>query len=168
MVLCVDIFVQYVCSRKSILLYICSLSCFFFSSRRRHTRCALVTGVQTCALPIWNKTNIRSFGIKLIVGSLIDVAVWIIEITNPITNISMSGGPATIMMTQSAWPIDNENGLFNSNAPAPFANGLCLYYASIAPPPRSPRSEEHTSELQSLMRISYSVFCLTKKNYITC
>src|SRR3546814_919533 len=27
--------------------------CFFFSSRRRHTRCALVTGVQTCALPIW-------------------------------------------------------------------------------------------------------------------
>src|SRR3546814_9560168 len=32
-----------------------SFSCFFlffFSSRRRHTRCALVTGVQTCALPI--------------------------------------------------------------------------------------------------------------------
>src|SRR3546814_5831973 len=27
-------------------------SSFFFSSRRRHTRCALVTGVQTCALPI--------------------------------------------------------------------------------------------------------------------
>src|SRR3546814_790556 len=26
---------------------------FFLSSRRRHTRCALVTGVQTCALPIW-------------------------------------------------------------------------------------------------------------------
>src|SRR3546814_7635843 len=26
--------------------------CFFCSSRRRHTRCALVTGVQTCALPI--------------------------------------------------------------------------------------------------------------------
>src|SRR3546814_6238827 len=29
-----------------------SVACFFFSSRRRHTRCALVTGVQTCALPI--------------------------------------------------------------------------------------------------------------------
>src|SRR3546814_2801915 len=27
--------------------------CFFVSSRRRYTRCALVTGVQTCALPIW-------------------------------------------------------------------------------------------------------------------
>src|SRR3546814_20223858 len=32
--------------------------CFFVSSRRRHTRCALVTGVQTCALPIWGH---RSF-----------------------------------------------------------------------------------------------------------
>src|SRR3546814_10322053 len=28
---------------------------FFFSSRRRHTRCALVTGVQTCALPIFRR-----------------------------------------------------------------------------------------------------------------
>src|SRR3546814_6762929 len=31
---------------------------------------------------------------------------------------------------------------------------------------RSARSEEHTSELQSLMRISYAVFCLKKKNII--
>src|SRR3546814_4133085 len=30
---------------------------FFFSSRRRHTRCALVTGVQTCALPICRSAN---------------------------------------------------------------------------------------------------------------
>src|SRR3546814_9585569 len=32
---------------------------FFFSSRRRHTRCALVTGVQTCALPISIRTSTR-------------------------------------------------------------------------------------------------------------
>src|SRR3546814_4120219 len=31
--------------------------CFFFSSRRRHTRCALVTGVQTCALPIFANSD---------------------------------------------------------------------------------------------------------------
>src|SRR3546814_3167407 len=31
----------------------CYSMIFFFSSRRRHTSCALVTGVQTCALPIW-------------------------------------------------------------------------------------------------------------------
>src|SRR3546814_6862597 len=30
---------------------------FFFSSRRRHTRCALVTGVQTCALPIYHTSK---------------------------------------------------------------------------------------------------------------
>src|SRR3546814_7695389 len=30
---------------------------FFFSSRRRHTRCALVTGVQTCALPISGRVS---------------------------------------------------------------------------------------------------------------
>src|SRR3546814_2155934 len=35
--------------------------------------------------------------------------------------------------------------------------------AAITCPPQSSRSEEHTSELQSLMRISYAVFCLKKK-----
>src|SRR3546814_7465751 len=49
--------------------------CFFFSSRRRHTRCALVTGVQTCALPIFAvEKNLEAFlasghpGAKLVVG----------------------------------------------------------------------------------------------------
>src|SRR3546814_3895269 len=37
---------------------------FFFSSRRRHTRCALVTGVQTCALPISNEGR-AYLGLKL-------------------------------------------------------------------------------------------------------
>src|SRR3546814_6570550 len=51
---------------------------FFFSSRRRHTSCALVTGVQTCALPI-STTRSRSSGIvgrslisRLRVGTIID------------------------------------------------------------------------------------------------
>src|SRR3546814_10295288 len=35
--------------------YLITYYAFFFSSRRRHTRCALVTGVQTCALPIWTQ-----------------------------------------------------------------------------------------------------------------
>src|SRR3546814_5059920 len=37
------------------------------------------------------------------------------------------------------------------------------HVADVAAPGRSQRSEEHTSELQSLMRISYAVFCLKKK-----
>src|SRR3546814_12088680 len=38
---------------------LCCSGCFFFffSSRRRHTRCALVTGVQTCALPICQNSH---------------------------------------------------------------------------------------------------------------
>src|SRR3546814_4805881 len=41
----------------------------------------------------------------------------------------------------------------------------CWVRASVRPlyPARAGRSEEHTSELQSLMRISYAVFCLKKK-----
>src|SRR3546814_7669986 len=38
---------------------------FFFSSRRRHTRCALVTGVQTCALPICKAKLSRDMALKL-------------------------------------------------------------------------------------------------------
>src|SRR3546814_10459370 len=42
--------------KEKVLFLLCDVHhgilCFFFSSRRRHTRCALVTGVQTCALPI--------------------------------------------------------------------------------------------------------------------
>src|SRR3546814_3981808 len=50
---------MFLCNERSIFLcFLFSEFCvyiifsFFFSSRRRHTRCALVTGVQTCALPI--------------------------------------------------------------------------------------------------------------------
>src|SRR3546814_10950349 len=41
------------CVYSLVSMSVCLLLCFFFSSRRRHTRCALVTGVQTCALPIY-------------------------------------------------------------------------------------------------------------------
>src|SRR3546814_6589135 len=82
--------------------------CFFFSSRRRHTRCALVTGVQTCALPI-SATQ-----------------------TKPPAN-ALTASQRTRQST-----------------------GWCARSVSK-------RSEEHTSELQSLMRISYAVFCLKKK-----
>src|SRR3546814_9524131 len=44
----------------SVVLLLYSVFYFFFcSSRRRHTRCALVTGVQTCALPISHKESAR-------------------------------------------------------------------------------------------------------------
>src|SRR3546814_9734855 len=47
----------------------------------------------------------------------------------------------------------------SSTAPLP----VCILSAQVSVPPQVLRSEEHTSELQSLMRISYAVFCLKKK-----
>src|SRR3546814_1033415 len=47
--------VLYICVSCSIIVFLVTyiyVSVFFLSIRRRHTRCALVTGVQTCALPI--------------------------------------------------------------------------------------------------------------------
>src|SRR3546814_2751102 len=38
----------------------CSTCSYFISSRRRHTSCALVTGVQTCALPIFTDQDARA------------------------------------------------------------------------------------------------------------
>src|SRR3546814_2455384 len=58
---------------------------FFFSSRRRHTRCALVTGVQTCALPISSITRPSSCSAEPSGGSkpaderLIDSAFRIVQ-----------------------------------------------------------------------------------------
>src|SRR3546814_9620106 len=49
------------------LLFILFIYSFFFSSRRRHTSCALVTGVQTCALPIYTGTH----------DSLVDAAQFV-------------------------------------------------------------------------------------------
>src|SRR3546814_4475850 len=47
------------------------------------------------------------------------------------------------------------------------ANRKMLHSSLLSWMRRSHRSEEHTSELQSLMRISYAVFCLKKKNRLT-
>src|SRR3546814_3069583 len=57
-------------------------------------------------------------------------------------------------------------GNFQESAHDMLALG-CLQIGRMAARPKAPgeRSEEHTSELQSLMRISYAVFCLKKKKY---
>src|SRR3546814_21141935 len=48
------------CTLRCLLYSVVTMLFFFFSSRRRHTRCALVTGVQTCALPIYKMANAPS------------------------------------------------------------------------------------------------------------
>src|SRR3546814_5747732 len=102
---------------------------FCFSSRRRHSSCALVTGVQTCALPISVTAT------TCLTGSATPASRSQFMATSALASGSVVVNDFDAMMTSvrrgSSWPMA--------------------------------RSEEHTSELQSLMRISYAVFCLKKK-----
>src|SRR3546814_1919545 len=106
---------------------------FFVSSRRRHTSCALVTGVQTCALPIslYYTTNFVFTGLAVAVAF--------------------------------------HAGLFNSGGEGQaYIGGLGAALGILAVDHLMPfylilRSEEHKSELKSLMRNSYAVICMKKK-----
>src|SRR3546814_8968033 len=114
---------------------------FFFSSRRRHTRCALVTGVQTCALPRAEGCARHRPGAR-----------------KALLRFGKYRAPRQDMVQARRGP--------------PESAPLCERRSRIGAAPCSAnavewrgrgRSEEHTSELQSLMRISYAVFCLKKK-----
>src|SRR3546814_4892703 len=131
---------------------------FFFSSRRRHTRCALVTGVQTCALPIFRASYIK----------VLPATCWGSGLRPPQSTCRITahgrGSDARpqaargfhlprLQRQPGAQPQAGEGGVQRRGRrrehPGPGA--------------ARDRSEEHTSELQSLMRISYAVFCLKKK-----
>src|SRR3546814_2160085 len=62
--------------------------------------------------------------------------------------------------------VDDPGHLCGHAVDVELSDGHCTDDRNMAAsqPNRGPRSEEHTSELQSLMRISYAVFCLKKKN----
>src|SRR3546814_5590474 len=125
---------------------------FFFSSRRRHTRCALVTGVQTCALPIYRDAHIEK-GMRgdadavlelrqhafLAVG--VELADRVVALVCEVANREFAVGGVEIVDIQPVVEIEIIGELGDDLL----------------------RSEEHTSELQSLMRSSYAVLCLKKK-----
>src|SRR3546814_10211176 len=133
---------------------------FFFSSRRRQTRCALVTGVQTCALPIFGGVDggralvldhvarhevapVRG-GVEEDVGRAALDAAFQHRLQRLVAGILAV--EAEVVAEQDAGPVH----------PAQVAEQAGQGGNVL-------RSEEHTSELQSLMRISYAVFCLKKK-----
>src|SRR3546814_7461570 len=144
--------------------------CFFFSSRRRHTRCALVTGVQTCALPISGHRchlvtardaagaltgilplhHIRSplFG-QALVGSGFAVGGGILA-DDPIVAATLAHGAAAMAKSPGVPSVELRGGAQPEGEGWTRGEGG---YAGFA------RSEEHTSELQSLMRSSSAVFC---------
>src|SRR3546814_5005341 len=140
----------------------------FFSSRRRHTRCALVTGVQTCALPICSqklKYHVQTSGrslhaqemnfndIRTTLQALLAINdncnslhtnAYDEAITTP-TEESVRRAMAIQLI------INREFGLAK--------NESSLQGSFIVDELTDLRSEEHTSELQSLMSTSYAVFC---------
>src|SRR3546814_2675876 len=140
---------------------------FFFSSRRRHTRCALVTGVQTCALPIFRDSELafaRAGLARPVLNTAAQVARW----------KEAGGGLCDVMVDTGI----NRLGLSLEEAGSGILDGLMIHtlmsHLACADETGHPlnqrqlerfrtRSEEHTSEHQSLMRISYAVFCLKKK-----
>src|SRR3546814_1930892 len=117
----------------------CLLLFFFFSSRRRHTRCALVTGVQTCALPICIIFLIL-FEILALLGR---VALFAVRV-------------GLGLFLHLVLVLERNAGVLLAD----LAVALFLILQVFG----RRRSEAHTSELQSLMRISYAVFCLKTKN----
>src|SRR3546814_8044541 len=117
---------------------------FFFSSRRRHTRCALVTGVQTCALPICAAScaEFSRFGRTRR------------PMTIPIDPLKL--------ITAAAAPLIKAVG---REYKLRGADEKLIAFTGID---AEMRSDEHTSELQSLMRISYAVFCLKTNSLNIC
>src|SRR3546814_6095964 len=73
-----------------------------------------------------------------------------------ITPLRYPGGKGRL--TQVVADIMESNDLIGGHYAEPYAGGASVALSLLM------RSEEHTSELQSLMRISYAVFCLKKKN----
>src|SRR3546814_551116 len=213
---------------------------FFFSSRRRHTRCALVTGVQTCALPICaaepliQDYDILGANVKYDFGSvgLTSATSYLRYSNKSLVDYTVVGLPAgTLTDRISSNKVFTQEASLNSTGSGDWRwsvgvfyrhdkDGLDSGYHGYPPALASlfgtrlnyhdtsksfavygeltrkfldgkieltvgfrhfedkvttteqsnqtgDRSEEHTSELQSLMRISYAVFCLKTNKYQT-
>src|SRR3546814_4171372 len=123
--------------------------CFFFSSRRRHTRCALVTGVQTCALPICGPIGRDGHPRRTCHRDHRDTDGRGRDGARQARGVRGCFGNRERAISETA----------PARSPTRPPNAIILWVVAW----RSGRSEEHMSELQSLMRISYAVFCLKKK-----
>src|SRR3546814_7493031 len=85
------------------------------------------------------------------------VAISPLDATRFASKISVRGKQAAL--GKKEW----RQGRRHDHVRAVFPFSASVRHRAPAP---APRSEEHTSELQSLMRISYAVFCLKKQNII--
>src|SRR3546814_7639046 len=155
---------------------------FFFASRRRHTRCALVTGVQTCALPISSfrslskmtarqrDTALGSGAVAMLFNEWIEARFDLPEPNVPDLGRDADAESAAAAVRQ-AWglgelPIKNMVHLLESTGVRVYSLAIDAVEVDAFSMWRRDRpfvflntlkrSEEHTSELPSLMRISYA------------
>src|SRR3546814_5080236 len=127
---------------------------FFFSRRRRHTRCALVTGVQTCALPISELSSNDVAPHLDFIGPDLDLGFRLSKFARPASLL------LSLDLVEMLLAADNRADVVLYLVGREELKGVMF---GRPYPIIWMRSEEHTSELQSLMRISYAVFCLKKK-----
>src|SRR3546814_10059703 len=128
---------------------------FFFSSRRRHTSGALVTGVQTCALPIcYLEVSVNSpVGVPVFQLKAIIVAAGLLLTLQGIAQVLR----CIHCMRTGEWLLaaddieETEVLLMEQGAHDILAHGSEAIDI-VRPSTGDGRSEEHTSELQSLMR----------------
>src|SRR3546814_3923301 len=148
---------------------------FFFSSRRRHTRCALVTGVQTCSSDLYHFGRglpdydyLVDYGPPVVTRVHAGDGRLLAEFArNERVFVPIEAIPKRVVKAFLA----AEDKNFYEHPGVDFVSLLSAVVINVRnygtgrrPVGASTRSEEHTSELQSLMRISYAVFCLKKKN----
>src|SRR3546814_3804415 len=140
------------------MFYVFEVYFFFFSSRRRHTRCALVTGVQTCALPIFSREQLDSWiaeGVIEYLGETRDVTPYLAAATVYVLPSYREGLPRTVLEAMSTG-----RAIITTDAPGcrePVTQGQNGFLVPVRDPTALAeallrRSEEHTSELQSIMR----------------
>src|SRR3546814_9738941 len=147
------------------MIVVCDL--FFFSSRRRHTRCALVTEFRRVLFRSLPCSPLRGAPGRF-PGALSIRGRW-----TAFRVVPLSGQPQEIISEgrRSANRPDEAGGTArqaatrSSPTPGSGVQGGSGPVGDGCARPASPRdrSEEHTSELQSHMRISYAVLCLNKK-----
>src|SRR3546814_8789501 len=127
--------------------------------------CELVAGVQTCALPIYLESRSQCLD-RAHAGNHHERAARIVRDVEhrpalPKLDVAPSDAESRI---DGGLQIEADGRAIGQ------LDGFDPVGRGVAPDRhvRSQRSEEHTSELQSLMRISYAVFCLKKKTMTIC
>src|SRR3546814_7243548 len=92
------------------------------------------------------------------------MAIAAASISSPERAARVTSAPACASAAANARPMPLPAPVTSARRPSNRNEGVLGKSMSLGPAQRFNRSEEHTPELQSLLRISYAVFCLKKKN----